>query len=130
MYRMGLSAKGKAVGEWRRNAKLTAEQVAEMRHIRETTGLYYKKLGAMFGVSDQNAWQICKGKIWNVEAVRFVDGATSDESDKVAALAEQGLGHKAIAAALGVTRYSAYRILRDIRTKALKDQQNANSSKL
>ena len=113
MQAVGLSEKGKVVGEYRKNRKLTAAQVAEIRSLRAEHGWSFKKLGEIFGVSDQLAWQIVTGKTWNVEPVQFKQQVTDEDKEKVVQLAAQGLGHKRIAQALGVTRYSAYRMMKE-----------------
>ncbi len=53
-----------AVGERNGRAKLTPAQVSELRRIRRTTGIAYKKLGAIFGVSEAQAIRIAKGVQW------------------------------------------------------------------
>lgn len=115
MRTIGVSASGRVVGEYRSHRKLTAEQVAEMRLMRAQHGTSYKKLGEIFGVSDQNAWQIVTGRIWNKEPVSFKQQAMPEDLDQVAQLAAQGHGHNHIAKALGVTRMSAYRMLKEAR---------------
>lgn len=112
MRTIGLSAKGKVVGEHRKNRKLTAAQVDELRRLRAEHGWSFKKLGEIFGVSDQNAWQIVRGKTWNVEAVATKQQATEQDKARVLELMAQGFGHIRIARALGVTRYSAYRVMK------------------
>lgn len=112
MRTIGLSAKGKVVGESRKNRKLTASQVAELRSLRAKHGWSYKKLGEIFGVSDQNAWQIVRGKTWNVDVVATKQQATDADLKEVAKLIAQGLGHVRIAKEMGVTRYSAYRLMK------------------
>jgi len=113
---VGLSAKGRPVGEYRANRKLSYEQAMQIRKLRADTGMGYKKLGALFGVSRQNAWYICKGKIWNLEPVRFAYQATPEELEQVAHYAAEGLGHYSIAKRMGVTRMSAYRMLQEVRS--------------
>ena len=51
-------------GETHCHAKLTAEQVRQLRKVRAESGLSYEKLGAMFGISDTTAFQAVKGDRW------------------------------------------------------------------
>ncbi len=44
-------------------ARLTVEQVREIRQLR-TTGLSYRKIGEQFGVTLQNVYYITSGKYW------------------------------------------------------------------
>ncbi|WP_164926547.1 helix-turn-helix domain-containing protein [Bordetella parapertussis] len=118
MQTIGLSAKGKVVGEHRKNRKLTAAQVDELRRLRAEHGWSFKKLGEIFGVSDQNAWQIVRGKTWNVEAVATKQQATEQDKARVLELMAQGFGHIRIARALGVTRYSVYRLMKGVQRAA------------
>lgn len=109
---IGVSTTGRPTGDYRTNRKLNSEQVAELRRLREEKGLSFKKLGEIFGVSDQNAWQIVRGKTWNREAVEFRQQATADDIEQVAPLVARGLSHYDIARELGVTRMSAYRAMK------------------
>lgn len=118
MQTIGLSAKGKVVGEHRKNRKLTAAQVDELRRLRAEHGWSFRKLGEIFGVSDQNAWQIVRGKTWNVEAVATKQQATEQDKARVLELMAQGFGHIRIARALAVTRYSAYRLMKGVQRAA------------
>lgn len=45
-------------------AKLTQDQVREMRRIRKERGIVYTKLGPLFGVSTTQARSICSGINW------------------------------------------------------------------
>lgn len=45
-------------------AKLTEDQVREMRALRIATGLSYKALGERFGVVPQTAWNIVNHRTW------------------------------------------------------------------
>lgn len=44
--------------------KLTAEKVDEIRLLRQEQGISYRKLGKLFGVSNVQAFKICKGLAW------------------------------------------------------------------
>lgn len=64
-----MRAKGRAVynsapGELNPSARLTTEQIAELRRVRRETGLSYPKLGRMFGVSTSHAHRIVTGVNW------------------------------------------------------------------
>lgn len=50
-------------GERNHNAKLTAEQVIEMRRL-NTEGWNYSELGRKFGISNKVAGKICKNQCW------------------------------------------------------------------
>lgn len=52
------------VGESHPGAKLTEEQVMEIRSLRENTGLPYYKIGELFGVATQTVFQIIKRHAW------------------------------------------------------------------
>lgn len=112
MRTVGVSATGRPTGDYRTNGKLNSEQVAELRRLREEKRISFKKLGEIFGVSDQNAWQIVRNKTWNRETVEFRQQATADELDQVTQLVAQGLSHYDIAKEIGVTRMSAYRAMK------------------
>ena len=49
------------IGSRNGKAKLTTEQVAEMRKLRRTEGLSYGSLGRMFGISANGARSVCLG---------------------------------------------------------------------
>jgi hypothetical protein len=51
-------------GECNKNSKLTAEQVLEIRAIREETGIAYAKIGEMFNVTGVLVGCIIRRKIW------------------------------------------------------------------
>ncbi len=51
-----------------RRSRLTAEQVADMRRLRDERGLSYRALGRLFGIPHQHAWAICTGRKWREEA--------------------------------------------------------------
>lgn len=51
-------------GEANGRAKLTWEEVREMRRLREEEGLLYRELGERFGIAKQYAWNICNGRFW------------------------------------------------------------------
>lgn len=54
--------KNRAVGTRNVNAKLTWEQVCELRKLRNEQGLTYERLGEMFGISDAGARAIATNK--------------------------------------------------------------------
>lgn len=45
-------------------AKLDEQKVREMKIIRKTTGVSHSKLGKQYGVSREQARDICNGKCW------------------------------------------------------------------
>lgn len=51
-------------GERHQNSKLTQAQVDAMRDERGRLGTPYAKLGQAYGVTEQTAWRICKGRAW------------------------------------------------------------------
>jgi hypothetical protein len=51
-------------GQEHGNAKLTTEQVVEIRRLRGAEGLFYKTLGLQFGVSESTIHLICTGRHW------------------------------------------------------------------
>lgn len=115
MRTIGVSANGRVVGESRTNRKMTAAQVDELRRLRAEHGWSFKKLGEIFGVSDQNAWQIVRGKTWNVEVVATKQQVTEQDTLRVTQLMAQGFGLVRVSRALGVTRLSAHRLISKIR---------------
>lgn len=48
----------------RRPAKLNAEQVREILHLLEDTGLTLHQIAERFGVTKQTVWKIHRGKFW------------------------------------------------------------------
>ena len=42
-------------------AKLTADDVAQLRYERVTYGVSYPRLAAQFGISPHHAWRLCRG---------------------------------------------------------------------
>jgi hypothetical protein len=51
-------------GENHSLAKLTREQVNEIRRIRKETGIRFKDIAIKFGISTDYASQICRGETW------------------------------------------------------------------
>lgn len=51
-------------GEKNWGAKLTEQQVLEIRRIRQETNLKKREIGAMFGVSPACVRELCNGKTW------------------------------------------------------------------
>ncbi len=58
MTRPARSPSGHRCGESHQHAKLTTEQVKEMRALREATGMGYAKLAAQFGCGESTARDI------------------------------------------------------------------------
>ena len=52
-------------GEQHHESKLTAEQITEMRRLRDETGLAYAKIARRYEVSVSTAFQICKRQLWS-----------------------------------------------------------------
>jgi hypothetical protein len=50
-------------GELNPNAKLSLDEVRELRHLR-SLGVSYRRLSSKFGVSLGQVWAICRGKAW------------------------------------------------------------------
>lgn len=47
------------------NCKLTEQQVAEIRFLREK-GILLKEIASQYGITFQNVWRICKLKNWKL----------------------------------------------------------------
>jgi hypothetical protein len=52
------------VGEENHASKLTRQDAAAMREIRQMSGLTYKELGALFGVARMTACRVINGDTW------------------------------------------------------------------
>ena len=61
MVRAGRQAKGEKNGR----AVVSAEDVEEIRIIREDEGLSYRALGELYGIGISQVFRICKGESWN-----------------------------------------------------------------
>ncbi len=107
MRTIGLSAKGKVVGEYVPSAKLTFAQVEEMRAL-ATGGLTYTEIGARFGVSRSSAARAIKGETWAVPVARLVQQI---ETEDLAALTS-GEGRLLIAKKAGATTGSVERAMK------------------
>lgn len=70
-------------GSRNHQAKLTEEQVVEMRRAREKTKDSFREIGKAFGVAGWTAHRICKGKAW--KHVAFTDSALATAPFKEAA---------------------------------------------
>jgi hypothetical protein len=66
-------------GERSPNAKLTREQVLEIRRLYATGGVTQKALAAEYGVAESNVWAILKGRAWADVAVGGCDAAAVGE---------------------------------------------------
>ncbi len=53
-----------AVGERDGMAKLTRDQVVELRAMRRSTGMPFAEIGAIFGISRRQAARIFRGQRW------------------------------------------------------------------
>jgi hypothetical protein len=51
-------------GERHGRARLTEQQVKDIRRLRETKLLTYPELGERYGITWQYAWRICAGRAW------------------------------------------------------------------
>lgn len=57
-------AKGRYLGEWNGRAKLTAEQVQQIRELDKTKKYTRKELSTMFGISYYHIYDILNGVYW------------------------------------------------------------------
>lgn len=119
MRKVGLSAKGRETGEYRRNSKLTAAQVAEIRMLYAKGSKGCPTLARMFGVSTGNVWLIVKNQTWVAHPVIFANQATDAEAAQIHAMHAAGIGGNTIAHRLGLTRGSVWRVLKSDQNKEL-----------
>lgn len=68
---VGVSERGKRCGEWHGRAKLTQEQVDQMRELREEHHVSLDKLAMHFGISIRTVRDIVSYRIWATCPARF-----------------------------------------------------------
>lgn len=105
---VGLSAKGKVVGEFVPSAKLTFAKVDEMRSLHVGAGLTYTEIGERFGVSRSAAARAIKGMTWAVSVAKLVQQIDAED---VAAISS-GEGRYLIARKATATKASVERAMR------------------
>lgn len=108
MRTIGLSAKGKVVGEFVPSAKLTFAKVEQMRRLHVEGGLNYTEIGERFGVSRTTAARAVKGKSWAVPVTKLVQQIDAED---VAALSS-GEGRYLIAKKATATKASVERAMK------------------
>lgn len=108
MRTIGLSAKGKVVGEFVPSAKLTFAKVEQMRRLHVEGGFTYTEIGKRFGVSRTTAAKAVKGKSWAVPVAKL---AQQIDAEDVAALSS-GEGRYLIAKKATATKASVERAMK------------------
>lgn len=108
MQTIGVSATGRPVGEFVPSAKLTFAAVEEMRHLRATTGLTYREIGAGFGVHRTTARNAITGQTWAVPIAKMVQQL---EPEDITAISS-GEGRLLLAKKTGTTSGSVERAMK------------------
>lgn len=103
---------GKAFGPHHAHAKLTQDQVDEVRRLRREKGLPYRTIGQMFGIDHKTARSIAIGRTWKPVTGRVVFRASQVELEQVRAMVAQGVGVAKIACTLGATERSVSSLMK------------------
>lgn len=111
MKPVGVTTTGRRVGEYVPGAKLTFEQVDELRAMRRH-GVTFKALGVHFGIHPATAHKIATGKAWASPVASMLGEATQADAYRIAALAAQGFGYARIGKEIGATGSSVLRVMK------------------
>jgi len=108
MHTIGLSAKGKVVGEFVPSAKLTFAKVEEMRRLHTVAGFTYTELAERFGVSRSAAARAIKGETWSIPVAKMVQQIDAED----VATVSSGEGRCLIARKATATKGSVERAMK------------------
>lgn len=112
MHSATINATGKPLGEHNGRSKLSYEKVAEIRRLRQCSGVPYRTLGAMFGVDHKTVRNAAIGATWAPTITKETISADEQDLDRIRALVAQGLGLKKTAKSLGVNAISVRRMVK------------------